>query len=344
MTPNHKSTVGNHRRPRAFTLVELLVVIAIIGVLVALLLPAIQAAREAARRMSCQNNLKQIGLACLNFESSKKVLPPGSTSNKSGVNGFAWHTEILPFAEFSSLAGEIQLQIEKLTKIETDRRTGEQTKVYPDPYAIGDKYNEFEISVYRCPSDSARYDDLAIVNWGKYMQATNYAGVAGSAFARNDNEQFSGSKSTLNGPVNSDGCMYIDSKVKLKDVTDGTSNTFLAGERWYQVRSWLIGGRSDGGSSQLFYAVKNIDATVPPNGEFTAGYYRLHTTYGNDPPLPPGGQEILGLNDLYWSSFHPSGLIFLMVDGSVHFVSEDIDEVSWEAFGSRNGGETGMQL
>jgi prepilin-type processing-associated H-X9-DG protein len=142
--------------------------------------------------------------------------------------------------------------------------------------------------------------------------------------------------------------MYHGSKIKLKDVTDGTSNTFLAGERWYQVRSWLIGGRPTSetitdSSQYLMYSIKNVDGSIPPNGEFVAGYYQSHVQYGNDPPLPPGGQATLGLNDLYWSSFHPSGLNFTFADGSVHFVNEDIDEVSWEAYASRNGSEVSAQ-
>jgi prepilin-type N-terminal cleavage/methylation domain-containing protein len=321
---------------KAFTLVELLVVIAIIGVLVALLLPAIQAARESARRMSCQNNLKQIGLACLNYESSKKVLPPGTvSSNKDGVNGFSWHTEVLPFAEFGALAAEIKNEKQRLAKTETDRRTGQTVTVYPDPYTIGDKYNELQLSAFRCPSDEARFDDLAIRQWGKYLQATNYAGVMGSAIARGDTEQ------VLGNNMSADGCLFFDSKIKLKDVTDGTSNTFVAGERWYQVRSWLIGGRKEG--SYVMYATKNIDFRIPPNGEFSAGYYVQHNEFRGEGPEVPGDQQKVALNDLYWSSLHPSGLHFVFADGSVHFVSADIDGKTWEAYGSRNGAEVGTQ-
>lgn len=321
---------------KGFTLVELLVVIAIIGVLVALLLPAIQAARESARRMSCANNLKQIGLAILNYESSKKALPPGTlSSNKDGVNGFAWHTEILPFAEFSSLANEIDAAKKNLAKVENDRRTGQQVTVYPDPYTIGDKYNELQLSVYRCPSDMARFDDLAILTWGKYLQATNYAGVMGSAIARGDTDQILGNN------MSTDGCLFFNSNIKLKEITDGTSNTFVAGERWYQVRSWLIGGRKEG--SFVMYATKNIDRSIPPNGEFTAGYYVQHNAFRGESAEVPAAQQKVPLNDLYWSSQHPSGLHFTFADGSVHFVSADIDGNTWEAYGSRNGSETGFQ-
>lgn len=336
--------------PRGFTLVELLVVIAIIGVLVALLLPAIQAAREAARRMNCQNNLKQIGLAMLNYESARKVLPPGTVANTpKDVNGLSWHVEILPYAEFSALKSDIAARIKRQTRTVTSR--GGSREEAPDVYDLDSttnrragelEFSKVHISVYKCPSDGIRYDDLkASAATPDFWEATNYAGVAGSAFARGDTAQVL--SSGYAGAVNLDGSMFFDSKVKLKDVTDGTSNTFFAGERWYQCRSWLTGGRADTDTSRLLYSVKNINADIPPNGQFTAGYYVSHVQYGNDPPLPPGGSATLGLNDLYWGSFHPSGLNFLFVDGSIHYVSDDIDGNTWEAYGSRNGGETGVQ-
>ncbi len=340
--------------PRGFTLVELLVVIAIIGVLVALLLPAIQAAREAARRMSCQNNLKQMGLAILNYESANKVLPPGSTlGQENDKNGFAWNVETLPYAEYTSLNTEIEKRINALTKTVSGR--GGSRVVKPDPYELDDdsrpgefKVNEVKIEVYRCPSDVERIDDLAQALWGKIMQSTNYYGVAGSAFGRGDTEQYVGTKGTLNGATNRDGCLFLDSKVKLGDISDGTSNTFLVGERWYQSRSWLIGGRSTSTvhtptTGTYMYSVRNIDSEYPPNSQFTGGYYISHVTYGDNPPMAPGGQQILSLHDVYWGSFHPAGINFLYADGSIHFISDDIDGGTWEAYGSRNGSETGHQ-
>lgn len=356
MTHNSSNT-GNRSlaRRRAFTLVELLVVIAIIGVLVALLLPAIQAAREAARRMSCQNHLKQIGLACLNYESAKKVLPPGASPNpQNGNNGLAWTVEILPYAEFSSLQSEITRRMKDNTK--PGSRGGMQA---PDVYSLDSsayrkageiEFGKVSVSVYRCPSDAVRYDDLKLnhpTNPDQW-EATNYSGVTGSAFARGDTEQTGGTSGTSGtasfyGPNNRDGCLFYDSKVKLKDVTDGTSNTFLAGERWYQVRSWLTGGRGEGGDSVVSYAMKGIDENVPPNGEFSAGYSFSHSEYKLEPELPAGAREVLGMSELYWGSFHPGGLNFAFADGSTHFVSSDIDGTTWEAYGSRNGGEAGFQ-
>ncbi|QEG37544.1 DUF1559 domain-containing protein [Bythopirellula goksoeyrii] len=338
------------RARRGFTLVELLVVIAIIGVLVALLLPAIQAARESARRMTCTNHLKQMGLANLNYESSNKKLPPGSTAGTSNKNGFSWHVEILPFAEFSSLNNQIQQQIEAKTVTRTTRAG--TIEDLPEPYQLED-VDEIKIDVYRCPSDSLRYDDLARITWGRYLESTNYYGVAGSAYSRSvQNPQLGGidpldfRTGSLEGSTNFDGPLFYDSEVKFSEITDGTSNTFMIGERWYQVRSWLIGGReaSSGNPSNnvapshLMYSVKNIDSRYLPNSEFGPGYYVLHDNYSEE-KIPPGGQAVVGLNDLYWGSFHSGGVNFAYVDGSVHFISDDIDPLTWLAMGSRNGGE-----
>ncbi len=101
---------GSTAHRRAFTLVELLVVIAIIGILVALLLPAIQAAREAARRAQCQNHLKNLGLACLNYESAKKRLPPGFVSQPNLAEAWAWGTFILPYIEEQGIYDKSALQ------------------------------------------------------------------------------------------------------------------------------------------------------------------------------------------------------------------------------------------
>src|SRR3990172_12884294 len=126
-------------RRAGFTLVELLVVIAIIGILVALLLPAIQAARAAAQRTQCQNNLKNIALACLNYENTKKELPPGSTNtNIAQGSGLGWPVLILPYVEESSVSEEA---------IEVYKRT-------PDAYGSAlDKLNSLLLPLYLCPSD-----------------------------------------------------------------------------------------------------------------------------------------------------------------------------------------------
>src|SRR5688572_17676957 len=132
------------QRKNAFTLVELLVVIAIIGLLVGLLLSAVQAARESSRRMSCENNLKNVTLACLNFESAHHALPPGSTINKvGGRNGFSWHVNLLSYLESESLRTEIQRQIKLF----------QQTDPAKQPQNIYDleNVNEVQLPMYTCP-------------------------------------------------------------------------------------------------------------------------------------------------------------------------------------------------
>src|SRR5262245_62107574 len=172
----YKSSAGR----AAFTLVELLVVIAIIGILVALLLPAIQAAREAARRSSCQNNMKNLGLACLNYESTRKVFPPGAeyvAKLGSGFNGFSWNVVILPYMEESSAADIIKQAVEK-------RRAATPN----DPltaYDLPAEINQYAAELFRCPTDTKGevIDDFNSAS--SALVASNYFAVAGSAFSRN---------------------------------------------------------------------------------------------------------------------------------------------------------------
>ena len=136
--------------------------------------------------------------------------------------------------------------------------------------------------------------------------------------------------------------MYFDSEVKLGDISDGTSNTLMVGERWYQVRSWLIGGRLNSSGdpangvapTHLMYSTKNIDARYTPNSEFSQGYYILHDNYSEE-KMPAGGQAIVALNDVYWGSYHNGGVNFCYADGSVHFIADSIDPQTWVAMGLR---------
>jgi prepilin-type N-terminal cleavage/methylation domain-containing protein len=178
----------HQRTHNGFTLVELLVVIAIIGVLVGLLLSAIQSARESARRMSCENNLKNVSLACLNFESAHKAMPSGSTINKvGGRNGFSWHVNLLSFLESETLRTEIARQVEEFRKTDAAKQ----------PQNIYDlqNVNEVQISPYTCPSDDEVVDNRNGVN----LASASYAGVAGSAASRGATDEFSGDNEGLCG-------------------------------------------------------------------------------------------------------------------------------------------------
>ncbi len=348
---NHRSRPACLSQPASgFTLVELLVVIAIIGVLVALLLPAVQAARESARRVQCQNNLKNIALACLNFESAKGELPPGSvnTSIQQG-SGLGWPVHILPYVEESNVSEEAL----------------EKYKNTPDAYGGAlDELNSLLLPMYLCPSDPDLKDQQEKFG-NKSRKGMSYAGVSGSYYARTGicpGVRTSGhycvwSGSALFGPNNYDGLLIMDWPISLKSATDGTSKTFLIGERTYQIRAWMIGaywltptdpprGRRDTTAPKgpqpttAFFACKNVTDKVELNHDPYTGCYIDHQNdLGDRPPVPDSTPRTISVNDLPFASFHPGGVNFSFGDGSVDWIADDIDTNAYLALGSRNGEE-----
>jgi prepilin-type N-terminal cleavage/methylation domain-containing protein/prepilin-type processing-associated H-X9-DG protein len=344
-----------------FTLVELLVVIAIIGVLVALLLPAIQAARESARRAECQNNLKHIGLACLDFANSHKVLPPGAVNTAvAGQNGIGWPILILPYVDERAMSQEITDQI---------RARQQQNPNDPfDGYEIAEQFGQ-SIPLYACPSD----DDLTAQQPRERengYRGSSYAGVMGSYGSRTatDNchelirgggDYCAGDDDTLRGRVDFDGLLTQQLAVRVASVVDGMSNTLLVGERWYQLRTWTVGvywtedpddaGNAPAGApphgprgptgNSAVSACKNVDARYPINMTLTSGVnaYRQHDPDHQRPVgIQPGS---MSFNDLFWGSFHPGGANFCFGDGSVRMLPDSLDTAVFVAMASRNGGE-----
>lgn len=352
---------NKHSRRIGFTLVELLVVIAIIGVLVGLLLPAIQAARESARRMSCQNNLKNIGLACLNYESTKGIMPPSSRNKTtSSLNGLSWTVGILPYIEQGSVDQEIESQI---AKAEANSSNGEA-----GAYALSELVDSLRMDIYQCPSDGEAAGGRS---GSDIVAAANYCAVAGSYISRysrangstpscsvtSDDDCAGGSTSG----INTDGVIYPGSDTGLRKVTDGTSNTYLIGERTYQLRVWTAGNyHLDSGycrrlrdrgpdckmpaigftpDKSLSSASKNLDERYPLNGNlYTIGFYVSHS--GSDlPSIPAGAPRVMSFNNIIFGSYHPGGANFVNADGSVHYVQDGIDMDVYLASGSRNGEE-----
>lgn len=235
---------------RAFTLVELLVVIAIIGVLVALLLPAIQKAREAARSAACKNNLKQIGLAISNHESAKGSFPPGSWIHANNrTNGLSWRVLVLPYVEEDALYDEIAPD---------DEGGGRFLPIVAPP------------SVFTCPSAPAQdTDQLAI-------KGSNYASVSGAG----TDERIVLDRTEC-GDIAVDGIMFPRkmSDSKIRHVKDGTSKTLLVGEITNPKRGWIPGSFNQkdrwgdltevcsGGSKNATYAIGSVKVIAEDGGD-----------------------------------------------------------------------------
>ncbi|MEQ8847494.1 DUF1559 domain-containing protein [Botrimarina sp.] len=354
---------------RGFTLVELLVVIAIIGILVALLLPAVQAAREAARRMSCQNNLKNQALACLNYESANKVFPPGAQyaarpeGSTSAANGPGFHYFILPYLEDTALYDSVQQQIEAFRQNNNGR----------DPDFGSTLLANIEVSVLICPSDDRVGNDGAF-NSDPSAPGADYAGVAGSTAARlqyveglqgfqlsfacqpNGTEDCIGPVGSLGAEgLNTDGLLYPQSRVRTGQASDGLSKVYMIGERWYIQRIWSQGVRSprpeagpdaDRPYHETFsYVCKNITPRVPINANLEQVGYAVYHLGTQVRPVPEdvGNPGRISHSNLPFGSFHPGGAHFAYGDGSVHFVNDDIEAAAYIAQGSRNSGMSGEE-
>jgi prepilin-type N-terminal cleavage/methylation domain-containing protein len=299
------------KRQYGFTLVELLVVIAIIGILIALLLPAVQAAREAARRMQCSNNLKQIGLALHNYHDTHKSLPPGwitilepSGRERPTYACWGWGALILPFVEQSALHEGIDVG-------DTDL---EVAVGIPASLAMMQQ----AISAFRCPSDVA--PDPNAGRTFPFDGATNGTNpLATSNYVGNNN-----SRNMRRGDHNVRGGLFFGTvqnragnpagPVRIRDITDGTSNTLAVGERRWQYK------RASDGSTQLARAGVVFGIRRPQNSgrgrSEVVGEGRGKLNYTG--PSANRGRRA-------FSSMHPGGAMFCLGDGSVRFVSETID-------------------
>ncbi len=287
------------KRPgrRGFTLIELLVVIAIIAILIGLLLPAVQKVRDAAARLQCQNNLKQIGLALHNFHDDYQRFPSGimaQIGTGSGAiqqsscprcsqppipNGFgSWLTMILPYMEQQNLYSQCGNMSNNFTEREYFYSQGATA-----PGAT-------PVKNYVCPAD---YVPLQTIQYGAYSFGVNsYFGNAGT-------KAWPVSQASLNG------VLYYNSSVRLTDITDGTSNTFLAGERYSKDP-----------------AVQDTDLADWRGWAWT-NYNSGGDSLGDTSSLMNSKASVIGVDarKCNFGSGHFGGANFLLCDGSVHFVS-----------------------
>lgn len=345
----------SQRKRRAFTLVELLVVIAIIGILVALLLPAIQAAREAARRTKCVNNLKNIGLACLNYESAKKSYPPSSSiASDVSINGLSWQVLILPYIEESSVSASVKTFVDNYRKANSGKD--------PDVYDAGfSQANLSRLDLFQCPTDNAAeiFD-----KFNNTLKSGSYAGVTGSHVGKPGVP--AGCPTSYTDPnylktpcvtdLNIDGMMFPGGTVEVtaSRVTDGTSKTLMVGERWYQLRVWTAGNyyTSKMGAGintsapttvpcgSYSSSAKNINYNIPPNPDLNVvGCYSIHDNTKDRPPIGNTSVCKTSFNNLPFGSFHPGITNFVKADGSMTVITDDIDPLIYVAYGSRNSGE-----
>jgi prepilin-type N-terminal cleavage/methylation domain-containing protein/prepilin-type processing-associated H-X9-DG protein len=310
------SAVSRPKRA-AFTLVELLVVIAIIGILVALLLPAVQSAREAARHSSCTNNLRQESLAMHNYESAKKTLPPGLHECCWGT----WQVAILPYLEETALrAGYVNLG-------------GPRGSLwyYDGPNA---EVVSKRITVATCPSDkisspfvygAAMTKHNYVVNYGPTgLQNTLYEVVPQGGWDQ---------VAVLNG-VKYDGAPFESRKaIKLSQISDGTSKTLLMSEL-LQGENTDIRGLIWWGDGAGFSTYLAPNSSLPDVSVF-ASYCDVTE---ND--LRPCVQQTRKNPEMYGArSKHPGGVNVAMCDGSVRFVSDAIELSVWRALSTTHGGE-----
>jgi prepilin-type N-terminal cleavage/methylation domain-containing protein/prepilin-type processing-associated H-X9-DG protein len=319
-----------HRINRGgFTIIELLVVIAIIGLLVALLLPAVQAARASARRSACANNLRQLGLAMQHYYAAVQRFPPGRGAASPRI--FSPQAYMLPYIEQTTIGGLIDFNdapapfTTPTTAYDGLRNRSAATATVP---------------VLQCPADSETGRVPGVI-----YAATNYAGCSGSG----------GSTGTLN---NADGVFFLGSAVRMKDITDGASNTAAFSERPL--------GLGDGSAEPLAPAspdaadvILELPATAEPSGaacESTSGNNWNHErggkwivgNYGNtlyNHAIPPNPQTWDCMNatqqkgSLAARSHHSQGVNLLYCDGSVRFMHDTIDASMWTAIATRAGEE-----
>ncbi len=350
-----------HRRqslsPRAFTLVELLVVIAIIGVLVALLLPAVQAAREAARRSQCKNNLKQVGLSVQNFVGARKIFPTGGTifnptlenyivggkPAPTEAQGLGWGYQILPYLEqgavSQSVTKTIDIQKTIVPMYNCPSRRGATLWLSPfdgNTYALTDYvaahpcgYTDFSEGTRNFPVGVNGLVDSAAIRRPRLQGGANSQMFL---YVVPPNRGYYGAivRGTKNLGATAGTFASVDavtSITQMKSIEDGTSNTLLIGEKF--VRPDMYEGRmagDDRGWSDGWDPDTMRSTCFPPMQDANIGTI-TDTLWGQDSDI------------MNFGSAHASGFNAVFVDGSVHTIPYDIDPTLFDRLGDRRDGE-----
>lgn len=291
---------------KGFTLIELLVVIAIIAILIALLLPAVQQAREAARRSTCKNNLKQIGLALHNYHDVHNAFPPGWVAvenrrpNIEGESGFGWATMLLPFIDQAPLYQQMDFSVAMDLAPNRDQL-------------------RFVLPTFQCPSDPKpdTFQTPDRNGTDVEMATANYSGVFGTVELHDCENAPGTAPVTPSGQCLSDGAFFHLSAVRFRDFTDGSSSTIIVGERTTFIEP---------GTGDAFYSTWS--GALPEVEEAIARILG----HAEHPPNEFEHAEDFG-------SSHVGGAQFVLGDGHVRFISENIDEGIFQGLATRGGGE-----
>ena len=283
------------RRRKGFTLIELLVVIAIIAVLIALLLPAVQQAREAARRTQCRNNLHQIGLALHNYHDAHGTFPPGSIGNchvAPNEQGFSALVQMLPYMDETAIYNSINMSMHHMSDQNATAAAQQMAQFFCPSYSGLTSSTTHGYCVPRHTAHKGTY--------------TNYVGIAGW-------------RTGATCPA-TNGIFFENSRVRMRDIRDGTSNTLAYGEYSMphagdsRCSYWMRGTNIEGSGG-----VKCTRYT--PNQQINTGTLAYDWT---NYPI---------------SSYHEGGAFGCMADGAVRFFSENIDTTTWRALGTRANNE-----
>jgi prepilin-type N-terminal cleavage/methylation domain-containing protein len=328
------------RRRGAFTLIELLVVIAIIGVLIGLLLPAVQKVREAANRMKCQNNLKQLGVALHAFHDANTGFPMGGRWGSLGLSkgvaecsGANWRVYLFPYLEQGNVYNQLDLSGATYT-------SGDASYLASGANAV---LLNLVIPVFHCPSNAndplgSPTTNTTFINTGREM-LPDYVGIAGST--PDPAGRTTGvASATLHGDICVNGSLQPNRLTPIATITDGTSNTLIVGEQSGAVNNVVIQSNYTGGWAG-FHITATANALFP--GSSSDSWHGVGLTwikYANNSQTATAGYSSQPYEtNTILNSFHTGGVNGLLADGSVHFIADSVSIATLRQLAARDDGQ-----